>query len=209
MRGSGLQGAEVQARQRFACPACRGGLAWGKKEARCGCGAVYPLRSDVLHVPSPLTETNETQAEFFSQLWPEQKHLLDLIDRTKLALHPELLEGAILDVGAGNARLARHFPRLDIISTDLVIDGIADLGARAAVCPLGRLPFKPESFDLVIAFEILEHIPQDQLSAAVARTSGAPARWPRLDLGPGLADRIQRAAHSRLDVPLLAAADEP
>jgi SAM-dependent methyltransferase len=188
-------------RDRYACPACGGDLEWGTDQARCGCGAVYPVRAGVLHVPSPLTAVNQTQAEFFSHGWPEWRADLDFLDRAKLALHARLLRGSILDVGAGDARLARHFGELDITSTDLVIDGIADLGARAAVCPLGQLPFRPESFDLVIAFEILEHIPKEGIPAAIAdvhrvlRPGGqfwisVPA-WPI-----SLAERIIRARMS-------------
>jgi SAM-dependent methyltransferase len=155
-------------RERYACPYCGGDLDWTGDEARSRCGASYPLHNGVLQVPSPLSDANLAQAEFFSRLWPEWKQELDFLDRAKLELHPEQLRGAILDVGAGDASLARHFTELDITSTDLVIDGLADLGARAAVCPLGLLPFGAGSFDLVIAFEVLEHIPQDQIPAAVA-----------------------------------------
>jgi SAM-dependent methyltransferase len=86
-----------------------------------------------------------------------------------MSAFPAILEGTILEVGAGEARIARAFPHLDVFSTDLVIDGIQDLGPRAAVCPISRLPFKDRSFDLVIALEVLEHLSIGERAAGIAQ----------------------------------------
>ncbi len=150
-------------RQRFACPRCRGDLEWQHDAARCPCGKTYPIHHGVLCV----VEASGAQAEFFSHAWGSRKPVLSIDTRRRLQTFPEVLRGAILEVGAGDGRVARHFSHLDIISSDLVIEGIRDLGPRAVVCSIGRLPFKPNTFDLIIAFEILEHLSMSELPRAL------------------------------------------
>lgn len=79
-------------------------------------------------------------------------------------LPPRLLarmgaEGAVLDVGAGDGRLARHLmnarPGLRITGVDI---GPRD-GAHIPVMAYdgARLPFADESFDLVLLIDVLHH----------------------------------------------------
>jgi SAM-dependent methyltransferase len=104
-------------------------------------------------------EATGVQAEHFGRAWAEHRATeLSVHTRYRLGIFPEILRGDILEIGAGDGALARFRPDLRIFSTDLVLDGIRDLGKAAATCLSTALPFKDDSFDVVVAFEILEHL---------------------------------------------------
>ena len=112
----------------------------------------------------------------------------------------------LLDVGCGGGRhtypalrTGAHVVAVDIDRAELVTvastvaamraDGVVDQAARAATVggDIGDLPFPPDSFDQIIAAEILEHIPDDLAAMAelrrVLRPGGrlavtVPAFWP-------------------------------
>ena len=111
---------------------------------------------------------HEMQAEFFSRNWATKPAILSRPTRHLLSAFPNTLQGQILEVGAGTGAIARFNTHLDIISADLVYEGIGDLGTRAAVCPLDRLPFKTGAFDVVLAFEVLEHVSEDSVDSSLA-----------------------------------------
>lgn len=142
-------------RNKFACPDCGGDLKWERRAAKCVCGSSFPIVHGVLQIEP----ASGAQAEYFARAWRESRPTtLSIETRRRLNMFKGALAGSILEIGAGDAVLARTHPDLDIVSSDLVLEGIADLGPRAAAFPLHRFPFKPRSFDTVVAFEVLEHL---------------------------------------------------
>lgn len=152
-------------RRLFACPDCHADLVWGAAHAICEAGHQFEVRKGILIVKS----NDEMQTQYFDHMWRSRERAdLPPVMRHQLEIFPEALDGLILEIGSGDARLARTYGHLDIISTDLVPAGLAGLGERAAACPATKLPFRDGVFDTVIALEVLEHLPLDELSRAVA-----------------------------------------
>jgi SAM-dependent methyltransferase len=129
------------------------------------CGKSFEIRKGVFCAEAP----RGRQSEIFSHAWASGKDIgVSVAAKHRLSAFPIPLAGTILELGAGEAGLARAFPALNVMSTDLLIDGIADLGERAAACPITDLPFKSRSFDLAVALEVLEHLKADERTRAIA-----------------------------------------
>lgn len=161
----------------FACPDCYSELVWGATVATCAAGHSFEVRDDILIVEF----TDDMQMKHFDYMWTtRQRQGLPPDMRHRLEMYPEALQGRILDIGSGDARLARTLGHLDITSTDLVPAGLAGLGERAAVCPANRLPFHDGVFDSVLALEVLEHLPSVQLPRALAEIRRVLRRGGRL-----------------------------
>ncbi len=69
-------------------------------------------------------------------------------------------EDMILDVGCGEGKIWQLFPGLDITGLDISEENLKKAGKylKPVKGPAEKLPFKDQSFDLVIASEILEHL---------------------------------------------------
>lgn len=95
---------------------------------------------------------------------------LDALD----ALLPVAAPTRILEVGMGEGEIVRRlrdrWPQADITGVDLWDDELrthwADLPAAAVVTDARRLPFPDDSFDLVLAIEVLEHVERPGLALA-------------------------------------------
>ena len=71
------------------------------------------------------------------------------------------IKGKVLDVGAGSGALIRQIS--DAIVVDLVVLGNTDMIQGN----IASLPFSDESFDTILACEILEHLDDDDLKGGL------------------------------------------
>ena len=80
----------------------------------------------------------------------------------------------ILEIGVGEGhvmtRLRERFPGIPMVGLDLPDDALSDdWRARGLPCMFGdatTLPFPDDSFDLVLAIEVLEHVPGPEAALA-------------------------------------------
>ncbi len=93
---------------------------------------------------------------------------------------PAATPASILEVGVGEGevteRVASRWPGAHIVGLDLPDPELASHWAGRGFAPLfgdiGRLPFRDDQFDLVLAIEVLEHVPFPELALAeIARVA--------------------------------------
>lgn len=90
---------------------------------------------------------------------------------------------SFLEVGCGTgfvlAGIASAFPELQLAASEAAADGLAHAAARVPAASLmqmdaRRIPFRDE-FDVVGAFDVIEHIEDDRAVLAGLRAAAAPA----------------------------------
>jgi SAM-dependent methyltransferase len=82
-------------------------------------------------------------------------------------LLPRSAPASILEVGAGEGeiseRIRDRFPEARMVAVDLADAKLADAWSSrklmGAFADIARLPFAADTFDLVLAIEVLEHVP--------------------------------------------------
>lgn len=75
---------------------------------------------------------------------------------------------AILDAGCGDGAVLDRLPRRDLtVGIDFSLAGLRRVHAPAACASIDAMCFADHAFDLVIATEVLEHLPQHTLARAV------------------------------------------
>ena len=84
---------------------------------------------------------------------------------------------SILDVGCGNGAISNAIDDRFVIGSDISLSAIQHMSHPACVADIGGMPFADSSFDLVMATDVLEHIPDDQYERACAEISRISRRW--------------------------------
>ncbi len=111
---------------------------------------------------------------------PIERRLLGRFLTALDGLLPAPPVGRVLEVGTGEGhvaeRVAARFPEAFVTGLDLRDDALAvhwEGRPLAGVFASGdRLPFRSRSFDLVLAVEVLEHVPEpDRVLAEIARVA--------------------------------------
>jgi 2-polyprenyl-3-methyl-5-hydroxy-6-metoxy-1,4-benzoquinol methylase len=139
-------------------------------------GKEYPIVEDVPvlltdQVSSPNFDYKEhyrTDGEYYDYFKSDESFTV----RTEMKrLHQAIIHkvkgaGLILDVGCGGGWVARHFtPKAKVVSMDVsvtnpvrVLKEFPNVNHAAVVADVFTLPFKKESFDCIIASEVMEHV---------------------------------------------------
>jgi ubiquinone/menaquinone biosynthesis C-methylase UbiE len=111
-----------------------------------------------------------------------ERRLVDGFFATLLGSLPRRAPAAVLEVGVGegevSSKLQWLYPDARIVAVDLPDDRLAaEWSARdlVGVCAdIVALPFPAKTFDLVLAIEVLEHVPDPSAAIAeLARLSGS------------------------------------
>jgi ubiquinone/menaquinone biosynthesis C-methylase UbiE len=86
-------------------------------------------------------------------------------------------ETMVLDVGCGDGTLMSHLGGKCVgvdVSTSALESARAKTGAEVVMASASTLPFRDESFDLVICTEVLEHL--DEMEAAIGQLASVAKR---------------------------------
>lgn len=132
------------------------------------------------------------QRRLYDQLWTAARAEAHSPDLMRFRVWRPHLVPPVVDVGAGDALLARSFPEIEVLSVDLSDVGIRRSPGKAAVGSAEALPIASAAMRTVVLSEILEHtdepttvllecrrilVPQGRLLLSTPLWPIAPAAW--------------------------------
>lgn len=117
--------------------------------------------------------TGNTYDKYASQN-PVERRLMRGFFADLDALLPTAAPAAVLEVGLGegevSGRVRERYPEARLVGIDLPDDELASAwrarGLSGAFADIGALPFVADQFDLVLAIEVLEHVPDPAAALA-------------------------------------------
>lgn len=106
---------------------------------------------------------------------PDEQARADLICREIAALSIT----RILEVGAGSGIIANrlHSAGFDVTASDVSATALQWVRGPAVLAGIDNLPFGNRTFDLVVASEVLEHIPPPVLASGVGEMQRVARTW--------------------------------
>ncbi|HEV7843462.1 MAG TPA: class I SAM-dependent methyltransferase [Pyrinomonadaceae bacterium] len=101
-------------------------------------------------------EKNGTNPFIAEKLWQEmERSTVSLVEKYSRP------GDSVLDVGVGLGRVLAHFPQLQRYGMDISFGYLKETqskGIEVCYAQVEEMPYRPESFDLVLATDILEHV---------------------------------------------------
>lgn len=108
--------------------------------------------------PAPgLSAGHRRQRSLYDRLWRDPRARALSPDLVRFRVWGPYLRPPVVDVGAGDALLARSFPGLGVVSVDLSAAGLGGAGGPAAVGAAEALPVGDGAVATVVLSEVLEH----------------------------------------------------
>jgi glycosyltransferase involved in cell wall biosynthesis/SAM-dependent methyltransferase len=84
---------------------------------------------------------------------------------------------SVLDVGCGNGAISNAITDRLVVGSDIALAAIKHMRHPACLADICDMPFADNSFDLVMATDVLEHIPDNQYARACAELERISRRW--------------------------------
>src|SRR3990172_370715 len=115
------------------------------------------------------------------QIWGRRPEELSaaVVERVRASLDliaPDT--GTILDVGCGDGMITNELARLyKVVGLDISAEALKHVEAETYQGTLEGAPFAPQSFDVVTAFEVLEHLPLREYDIARSRMAELTRRY--------------------------------
>lgn len=133
-----------------------------------------------------------------SDLWGQAPECYQVQDRADIVdLIPADVK-SVLDVGCGDGFVTNALPqRLRVVGLDPSREALRHVSRAAVVGSVVYLPFEDGAFDLVMANDVLEHIPDAQYDAARRELCRVAAKYVIITVphGEQLASNLARCGH--------------
>jgi len=107
--------------------------------------------------------TNRVDVQYFSQtmLWGQPVHEQVMVAQDIIKLIPSDVV-TILDAGCGNGAVTNDLSKSwDVLGCDISEAALKNVSAPSVVADLCNLPFNDACFDLVLASDVIEHLPDE------------------------------------------------
>lgn len=122
---------------------------------------------------------DRVDVQYFSQakLWGQPVHEQVMVARDLVRLIPDDVH-TILDAGCGNGAVTNDISKSwSVVGCDISETALKNVAAPAVVADLCNLPFADDSFDLVLASDVIEHLPDEIYEQALREISRVAAKY--------------------------------